>query len=278
MSPRVSVVVPAYNNATTITATIDSILAQTYEDFELVVADHASTDGTWSVLQRYAGDPRVRLITTEAGGGAVRNWNRVTAEASAPFVKLVCGDDLLAPSILERQVAELEAHPSAVLASCRRAIVDGRGGIVIAARGLGGLRGLVAGGTAIRATVRAGSNLLGEPACVLMRRETLEDAGRWDDAFPYVIDEATYANVLLRGDAVVIQDVLASFRLSDSQWSVALARNQVSQVTAFHNAFAARQPAVLSSVDVRLGNARARITSRLRRLLYVLLRRRMRTD
>lgn len=271
-------VVPTYNNAATIGATIDSILGQTYQDFELVVADHASTDGTWELLQRYAGDPRVRLVTTDAGGGAVRNWNRVTAEARAPFVKLVCGDDLLAPSILERQVAELEAHPSAVLAACKRAIIDGKGGVVIASRGLGRLRGVIDGGAVIRATVRAGSNLLGEPACVLMRREVLEGVGGWDGEFPYVIDEATYANVLLRGDAVVLPEVLASFRLSDSQWSVALARQQVAQVTAFHAALAVRQPALLTSADVRLGNARAVVVSRLRRLLYVLLRRRMRTE
>lgn len=274
----VSVVVPAYNNAATIAATIDSILVQTLQEFELVIADHASTDGTWKVLERYEGDPRVRLLRTEAGGGAARNWNRVTAEARAPLVKLVCGDDLLAPTILERQVAELERHGSAALVSCRRAIVDGKGAVVIAARGLASLRGLVPGRRAIRVTVRAGSNIFGEPACVLMRRDVLEDAGRWDGEFPYVIDEATYANVLLRGDAVVIPEVLASFRLSVSQWSVSLARQQVAQVRGFHDALAARHPGLLSRADVRLGNARAFVMSGLRRMLYVLLRSRMRIE
>ncbi len=55
-----------------------SVLAQTFTDFELVVADHSSADRTWELLQQFAEDPRVRLMTTPAGGGAERNWNRVS--------------------------------------------------------------------------------------------------------------------------------------------------------------------------------------------------------
>ena len=81
--PRVSVVVPAFQNAPFIRATVASVLAQTYPDFELVIADHGSSDGTWEILQELAADPRVRLLRTSAGGGAVRNWNRVTERRGA---------------------------------------------------------------------------------------------------------------------------------------------------------------------------------------------------
>ena len=100
VTPRVSVVVPSYNNASFIEATMDSILAQTFEDFELVVADHSSADGTWERLQRYRTDPRVRLLRTETGGGAPRNWERVTAAARGELLKLVCGDDIIYPDCL----------------------------------------------------------------------------------------------------------------------------------------------------------------------------------
>ena len=200
VTPRVSIVVPSYNNASFIEATMDSILGQTLKDFELVVADHSSSDGTWERLQRYRADPRVRLLRTETGGGAPRNWERVTTEARGELVKLVCGDDIIYPDCLRLQVEAMDANPSVVLVAAQRDLIDARGGLVNARRGLAGLTGRVPGRAAVRHTVVAGANIFGEPACVLVRRETLERAGGWDGRHPYVIDEATYVNVLLLGD------------------------------------------------------------------------------
>ena len=115
MQAHVSIVVPTYNNVDFVEETIESILAQTYTDFELVIADHSSTDGTWEKIQRFADDPRVTLLRTPAGGGAPANWTRVTEAATGDYLKLVCGDDLLEPSCLEQQVAVLDTHPSVVL-------------------------------------------------------------------------------------------------------------------------------------------------------------------
>ena len=67
---RVSVVVPAFRNAGTIAATMQSILTQDHPDFEVIVADHASDDGTLAALEPFVVDPRVTLLSTPAGGGA----------------------------------------------------------------------------------------------------------------------------------------------------------------------------------------------------------------
>lgn len=109
MQPLVSVVVPAFNAALYVEAALDSILAQTYEDFEVVVADHSSTDGTWEILQRYADDPRVRLSRTPTGGGAEGNWNAVSKLARGEWVKLVCADDLIYPQLLETQMSAIDS-------------------------------------------------------------------------------------------------------------------------------------------------------------------------
>ncbi len=85
-----------------------SILGQTFTDFELVVSDHSSTDGTWEALQPFAADPRVRLSRLAPGGGGPANFNAVTDLATGEFIKLVCGDDLLSPDSLAEQVAALE--------------------------------------------------------------------------------------------------------------------------------------------------------------------------
>lgn len=277
-APRVSVVVPSYNNASFIEATMDSILAQTYEDFELVVADHSSSDRTWALLQPYRADPRVRLLQTEAGGGAPLNWGRVTAAARGELIKLVCGDDIIYPDCLGDQVAAMDANPSVVLVAARRDLIDARGAPLVSGRGLAGLTGRVPGRVAARHTVVAGSNIFGEPACVLIRRDALVHAGGWDARHPYVIDEATYVRVLLTGDFLGIDKALAAFRLSSSQWSVHLAREQSNQVIGFHHQLAHEVPGLLSRADLWRGDAMTRVMAHVRRLAYVWVGRRLRLD
>lgn len=275
MAVRVSIVIPAYNNARFIEATLDSVLAQTFTDMEVIVADHSSVDGTESLARTYESDPRVRVITTPAGGGAVRNWDAVSQEATGEYLKLVCGDDLIHPEIVARQVAALDAEPTATLVASRRSLIDANGAEIMGGRGLPGMSGLIQGVDAIRASVRAGSNVFGEPACVMFRREVLADVGWWDNTNPYLIDQATYARVLARGDLVALPDVLASFRLSSSQWSVELMRSQFTQAAAFHKLMRAEHATTISAADVVVGDTRARLVARLRRLAYRVFRKRM---
>ncbi len=275
-NPRVSVVIPAYNNAQFLRATIESVLGQDYDDYELVVADHSSKDGTAEIIEQYASNPLVRVMAaTPPGGGALANWNRVCGDARGEFVKLVCGDDLIAPSALREQVAALDANPSAVLVASPRALIDPNGKIILRRRGLAGLSGLVPGRVAIRASVRAGSNIFGEPACVLFKREILEREGGWDSQFPYLIDQATYSRILLHGDLVALPKVLASFRINAGQWSVRLVRQQAAQAMAFHAALRADHGELLSRLDLLTGNARATVISYVRRLAYLSMRSRM---
>ena len=274
---RVSIVVPAFRNGGTIEATVDSILAQTHGDLEVIIADHSSPDDTWDRLQPYADDPRVTLLTTPAGGGAQANWNRVTEAATGEFLKLVCGDDLLEPTIVSEQAAAMEAEPTVALVASRRSIVDADGAVVIGARGLGSLDGTVDGIDAVTASIRAGSNQLGEPACVLLRRSALEDAGGWDASHSYLIDQATYARVLERGDLFALRRTLATFRISAGQWSVALAGEQARQAIRFHHEFRSRHPDRVSRLDVAVGDAMARANAAGRRLVYARLGRRMRS-
>jgi glycosyltransferase involved in cell wall biosynthesis len=278
VKPRVSVVVPAYNSVAFIDATMRSILGQSFTDFELVVSDHNSTDGTWEALQQFATDPRVRLSRLASGGGAAANWNAVTDLATGEFIKLVCGDDLLSPDSLAEQVAALDAHPSAVMAASPRDVIDAAGTPVLRNRGLAGLRGEVNGAEAIRRTVVAGTNIFGEPASVLFRRAALVDAGGWDARFPYLIDEATYCAVLLQGSLVAVPRALASFRVSQSQWSVQLVRAQAEQAIGFSREFAAAHPGLLSRHHLLVGNLRARLNAYARRAVYRWLGRRMRID
>lgn len=274
-APTVSVVIPAYNNGRTIAETVRSVLDQQGVDFELVIADHSSTDDTRSVIQQFADDPRVRLLDTPAGGGAPRNWNRVTDAAIGELLKLVCGDDVLRPGVLARQAAIL-SDPTVALTACRRDIVDADGRVLMAGWGLRGLGRRIAGGKAVRAAVRAGSNLFGEPASVMMRTAVLRETGGWFGDFPYLIDQASYSRVLLTGDFVPDPEIGATFRMSNSQWSVALTKDQSSQARDFHHWLRENHPETISRTDVAIGDVRAILMARARRLSYQILKRRMR--
>ncbi len=278
MTPRVSVVVPAYNSVAFIDATMRSILGQTFTEFELVVSDHSSTDGTWEALQPFAVDPRVRLSRLAPGGGGPANFNAVTDLANGEFIKLVCGDDLLSPDSLAEQVAALEDRPAAVMAASPRDVIDAAGTPVLRNRGLSGLRGEVKGADAIRKTVLAGTNIFGEPASVLFRRSVLVDAGGWDGRFPYLIDQATYCAVLIRGNLVAVPRSLAAFRVSPSQWSVRLGRAQAEQYVGFNREFAAAHPGLLGPHHLLLGAMKAHANAYGRRAVYRWLHRRTRIE
>ncbi len=208
-----------------------------------VVADHSSTDDTWDRLQPFARTPGCGSSRLRPGGGAPANWKRVTDEASGELVKLVCGDDLITPDCLAEEVAAMDSAPGIVLVSCMRDLIDARGNQSRRRAGLAGLSGRVPGREAARRAVMAGTNIFGEPGCVLMRRDALEAAGGWADTEPYVIDQQTFCNVLMQRRLLCASPrTLASFRMSASQWSVNLARQQADQVVAFHQRLAARQP------------------------------------
>lgn len=274
-APRVSIGIPAYNNMDTIVETVSSALAQDYPDLEVVIADHGSSDDTAARIEQFRDDPRVRILSpTPSGGGAGRNWDRVSRESRGEYFKLLCGDDLLDPGAVSAQVSALDAHPSAVMVASRRRIVDAHGGLFLPARGLAGLSGLVEGQEAIRRTVRAGTNLFGEPAFVLVRTRVLAETGYWDATDPYLIDQATYVRLLHHGDLVAHREVIGAFRLNGGQLSFRLLAEQGGQAVAFHDRERLAHPDRISAWDVFLGNLNVRRTALLRRASYLALGRR----
>lgn len=271
-----SVVIPSFNNAAHIEATVRSVLAQTFDDFELIISDHTSDDGTPEVLGRFADDPRVRLVSIAPGGGAWRNWNHVTSLARGELLKLVCGDDLLAPECLTRQVQAFDAQgEGVVLVAAKRAIIDRCGRTIVQRRGLRRLSGRVPGGLAARVAVRSGTNIFGEPCCVMFRRQVLVDVGLWEGSHGYVIDLATYLKVLRRGDLVAQPETLASFRLSAGQWSVALEDEQEWQVHEFRRRVHRNWPGQFNRRDRVQGAFMTKLHALQRKAAYRVLASRM---
>ena len=110
--PTVSVIVPNYNHARFLPQRIETILRQSYQDFELLLLDDCSTDDSRAILSQYASDPRVRLEFNEMNSGSpFKQWNKGVRLARGKYVWIAESDDYADPQLLERLVAVLEADP-----------------------------------------------------------------------------------------------------------------------------------------------------------------------
>jgi len=115
--PLVSVLLTAYNRERYIAASIESVLAQSCGDFELIIADDRSSDGTLSIAREYARrDSRVRVHANERNLGDYGNRNYAASLASGQFLKFHDSDDIMYPHCLEVMVRYLSAAPSAAFA------------------------------------------------------------------------------------------------------------------------------------------------------------------
>jgi teichuronic acid biosynthesis glycosyltransferase TuaG len=102
----VSVVMPVYNAASTLGPSIRSVLAQTHAEWELIIADDGSTDGSVDLALEYAaGDERIRLLDGGSRAGAARARNRASSAANGDFIAFLDSDDMWLPAKLERQLA-----------------------------------------------------------------------------------------------------------------------------------------------------------------------------
>ncbi len=126
--PQLSIGLPVYNGETYLPETLDCMLAQTFEDFELVISDNASTDRTSEICQDYAaGDPRVRYCPNEQNLGICPNFNRVFELSRGRYFKWICHDDRYAPTFAESCIEVLERDPGVVISHSAEGLIDERG-------------------------------------------------------------------------------------------------------------------------------------------------------
>jgi glycosyltransferase involved in cell wall biosynthesis len=130
-TPLVSVGLFVHNGERFIQETLNSILNQTFTDFELIISDNASTDGTGEIAQAYAkSDDRIRYYRSEKNMGAGWNACRVYELATGKYFKWAAADDLLEPDLLRRCVEILESDPGCVVAYARTKEVDKNGNFI----------------------------------------------------------------------------------------------------------------------------------------------------
>jgi Glycosyl transferase family 2 len=129
--PRLSIGVPVHNGEAFIGRALDALLAQTFQDYEVIISDNASTDATAEICAQYtAADRRIRYVRNAVNIGANPNFARVVHLARAPYFKLANADDLCEPDLVARCVEVLDRHSSAVLCYARTRLIDANGHVL----------------------------------------------------------------------------------------------------------------------------------------------------
>jgi glycosyltransferase involved in cell wall biosynthesis len=266
--PKLSVCIPVYNGEPFIKEAIDSVLSQSFQDFEIVVVDNQSTDNTRSIVTSFA-DLRVKLFVNDTNIGMVPNWNKAMEHAVGRYIKILPADDFIYPGSLEKQVKIMDADTKEEIALVggRRNIID-EAGKVLFNRGFSKTECDVSGFNAIARNVRSGGNILGEGGALLFRKSILEKAGKFDSDSFYVVDIDLWYRMLLHGTFHALPDTVSSFRVSRNSASVQVVQKQREEVSAFINKIYRNKDYRLSWLSRSIGLFRAFVLSKAKKILY----------
>jgi len=201
----VSVIMPVYRGERFIAAAIESVLAQAYRDFEIVIVNDGSPDESARIISQFLPHPQIRYIEQQnAGVAAARNAG--VAHANGAFIGLLDQDDLWLPNKLARQVSYLYSHPEIGLVHTRVKCIDGDG----APRSCAGAIGVYP-----YEGLCAGRLLLGNviaPVTVLLRSECIDDVGTFDQRFAPADDWELWMRIARRHPIGFIDEETACYR------------------------------------------------------------------
>ena len=250
--PAISVCIPTYNGAKFIAQTIESVLNQTFKDFEIIISDDGSSDKTLEIVGSF-NDPRIVRIDRLSKVGAEANWNNAVATASASLVKLVCQDDLLYPQCLEVEVQTMNKSENQEVSFCfhLRDFVTPNSRKLIARRvGYSNLQ-KYSKTEILTKVVRSGGNPIGEPMAVTMRKLSLNSAGKFRG--DYVIDLDMWSKLSDQGNALFIEQHLSAFRISKTSWTANLRKSQLSSVRALSKKLQIDSDGAITKFDLLRG-------------------------
>ena len=225
--------VPTYNGARYLSECLDSILAQTHSDFELVVVDDRSSDGSVDIARTYAQrDSRIRVIVNDNNLGLVGNWNRTVEVSRAEWIKMVFQDDVLLPECASRMLSAA-TNSAMPIVSCARDFIfeantteDDRQFYVNHKAFISAVYHDANEWSPQRYSETAleclGANLLGEPTAVLLHRSVFERFG-WFNPYLHSRCDLEYWNRVASNTGTIhIPEVLTMFRVHENAMSAYL--------------------------------------------------------
>jgi|SRR5579863_534986 len=217
--PKVSVIVPNYNHARYLRQRIDTILAQTFQDFELILLDDCSTDDSRSILCSYSGNPHVSAVqfNDKNSGSTFKQWNKGGRLARGEYIWIAESDDYADPRFLERLVPILDSKPEVAFVSCRSWQIDEDGNVAgYADSGIPHWaryeRGAEVDGREECENYFAYTNAVCNASSVLLRKSAYNRAGGADPTLRFCGDWKLWAATALTGRMTYCSEPLNYYR------------------------------------------------------------------
>ncbi|MSQ15671.1 MAG: glycosyltransferase family 2 protein [Dehalococcoidia bacterium] len=180
-APKITVYMPVYNGARYLEAAINSVLAQTCQDFELIIGNDGSTDGSEEILNGFK-DPRISLFNNPSNLGLVPNTNACIARARGNYISCLHQDDLYAPDILEKESNILDQYPNVGLVFSAYNEIDSLGNKLWGRKIFEGDRIL---SVPEMFRILASKGTVAQWCTVMVRRDVYDALGRHDELLPY---------------------------------------------------------------------------------------------
>lgn len=213
---RVSICIPNYNHGMFIGKAIQSVLDQTYQDFEIIVVDDCSTDNSEEVIKSFK-DPRIKFFRNERNLGMVPNTNKALKLAKGEFIGILNSDDYYGQKMIETALKMFE-NPSVGFTYSSYVVVNESGGIITKVescpcdkifKSKEGFKRLAISNVA-------------PPSGVIARKKCYEAVGSFDDEFPYCHDWNMWLRLSLKYDFACLSDYLLYYRMHSRNTSIAL--------------------------------------------------------
>jgi len=207
---------PTYNFAAYLPEAIESVINQSYYDFEFIIIDDCSDDSSADVIKSYANkDERIISSVNHENIGMVENWNLCLRRATGEYVKFLFGDDCLSSKkALELMVSVLDTHHNISLVASARNVFDYRSSIIGIWSDYKGKIGYP-GKRIIKDCLIEQKNKIGEPSVVMFRKKHAERG--FDLRYKQAVDLELWFHILEQGDFAFIEEPLCSFRIHSAQ-------------------------------------------------------------
>ena len=214
----ISICIPTYNSERYISECINSVLNQTYKNFEIIISDNSSNDNTLKIIESF-NDPRIKIFKNKKNVGLGKNFNIACSYATGEFIKLLPSDDTISHDCLEKSLKPFSQHNDIALVIGAKTIVDSKSKVLI--KKVSFLKqGMYESSHILKKTIKSGRNPLGEPGLALFKKKDFYKINGFDSSLELIIDLDCWLKLLNLGNLFYIDKPMGTFRIHQNSYSL----------------------------------------------------------